>query len=145
MNKPPGPSAIISLAADIREQANQLILNLLAEHGITDILPAHGSVLNTLFQESPLPMHRLAKAIGRKKNTVTSLINTLEERGYCRRLIDLKDARVQLIALTPKGEEMRQVQADVSAKLLQKAWTGISDPEKLACVQCLETVLKNLK
>ncbi|WP_342752455.1 MarR family transcriptional regulator [Desulfobulbus oralis] len=42
-------------------------------------------------------MNRLAERIDRKKNTVTGLISTLEERGYCRRAPDPDDARAQLV------------------------------------------------
>ncbi len=137
--------SIIALAAAIREQANALILSSLAERGIDDILPAHGSVLNALFKQSPLHMSVLAERIGRKKNTVTGLIATLEDRGYCRREPDPQDARAQLVLLTEKGETMRRVQEEVSGELLRKAWSGMGDQEKAACIQSLESILRNLQ
>jgi len=138
-------NSVFALAAAIREQANSFIAGSLAARGITDLLPAHGAVLNALFQQSPLQMSTLAEAIGRKKNTVTSLINTLEERGYCRREPDPQDARAQLIALTAKGEAMRDIQAGISGELLRKAWSGLSEKETKACVRTLLRVLSNLK
>lgn len=136
--------AIIALAAAIREQANTLILRSLSERGITDILPAHGAVLHALFKQSPMQMNELAEHIGRKKNTVTGLITTLEDRGYCRREPDPQDARAQLVFLTEKGEAMRQVQDEVSVELLQKIWTDIDTRKQKMCIQCLETILYNL-
>lgn len=144
MNTEYGVNSIIALAAAIREQANTLILDSLAQHGVTDLLPAHGAVLNALFQQNALPMSLLAKAIGKKKNTVTSLINTLEDRGYCRRQADPQDARVQLIVLTDKGEALRGLQSKISNKILQRTWSGIGESEKLSCVQTLHLVLRNL-
>ena len=79
------PDDIIDLLSRIRERANQYICDELARRGITDLLPAHGAVLHALFKESPQPMSTLARRIGRKKNTVTGLVDTLQERGYCRR------------------------------------------------------------
>lgn len=137
--------AIIALAAAIREQANALLLNALSKRGILDLLPAHGAVLHALFQQSPLPMGTLAEVIGRKKNTVTGLINTLEERGYCRREPAPQDARVQLIALTAKGEKVRAIQAEISKELLQRAWGGFNEQEKNSCIHSLRKVLANLK
>ena len=75
------PDDIIDLLSRIREQANQHICDELARRGITDLLPAHGAVLHALFEESPQPMSTLARRIGRKKNTVTGLVDTLQERG----------------------------------------------------------------
>jgi len=144
MKRQNNPGAIIALVAAIREQANTLILSSLSERGITDILPAHGAVLNALFKQSPMQMNELAEHIGRKKNTVTGLITTLEDRGYCRRESDPQDARAQLVFLTEKGEAMRQIQDEVSVELLQKIWTGIDIQKQTACIHCLETILHNL-
>lgn len=99
--------AVIALAAAVREQANAFLLRALAERGVTDLLPAHGAVLHALFRQGPLSMSALAEAIDRRKNTVTGLIKTLEERGYCRREPDPADARVQRIVLTARGEGLR--------------------------------------
>ncbi len=140
----PPPDALFATAATLREQANSRISADLASRGVTDILPAHGSVLHALFVESPLPMGVLAERIARKKNTVTSLIKTLEERGYCRRETDARDARVQLIGLTAKGESLRDIQAAISANLLRQAWEGISPAEQDACMGVLGRVLANL-
>ncbi|MDL2307271.1 MarR family transcriptional regulator [Desulfovibrio sp. OttesenSCG-928-C06] len=137
--------SIIALAASIREQANTLILNALSECGVNDLLPAHGMVLNALFQQGPIQMSTLAKAIGRKKNTVTGLINTLEERGYCRREPDLQDARAQLVALTEKGESIRAVQAKISESLVHQVWSGIKPDEQQVCVSTLQKILENLQ
>lgn len=145
MEKQCSTRSIIALAAAIREQANAFILNSLAERGVADILPAHGAVLSALFKESPLQMNALAERIGRKKNTVTGLITTLEERGYCYRESDPDDARAQLIFLTEKGEAMRRIQDEVSAELLRKAWGTMDKQEQAVCVQGLETVLRNLQ
>lgn len=137
--------SIIALAAAIREQANALLIGALSKRGILDLLPAHGAVLHALFQQCPLPMGTLAEAIGRKKNTVTGLINTLEERGYCRRKSAPQDARMQMIVLTDKGEKLREIQAEISKELLQKTWKGFSEQEKNSCIHSLRKVLDNLK
>ena len=144
MEKKHTPDAVIALAAAIRERANAVILDALAERGVADILPAHGAVLHALFTRGPMQMNELAERIGRKKNTVTGLIQTLEDRGYCRREPDPRDARAQLVLLTEKGEAIRRVQDEVSGELLQKAWGGMPGREREACIRSLETILRNL-
>lgn len=136
--------AIIALMAAIREQADALILSSLAQRGVTDLLPAHGVVLNALFKKSPMLMSALAQTIGRKKNTVTGLINTLEERGYCRREPDPHDARAQRIVLTDKGESLRETQAVISENLQRRVWQGIREEEQEVCLRILQTILRNL-
>lgn len=137
--------AVVALIAAIREQANALIARSLARQGITDLLPAHGAVLNALFQRGSMQMGALARLIGRKKNTVTSLINTLEERGYCSREAAPGDGRSQLAVLTAKGESMRLAQERTSEELLQKLWRGVSAEEQAVCMGMLHKMLGNLK
>lgn len=136
--------SIIALTAAIREQGNAFIMAALAERGIEDLLPAHGAVLQALFAESPIQMQELARRIGRKKNTVTGLIDTLVARGYCLRETDAEDRRAQRVRLTEKGESMRQVQAEISAALRRAAWAGIATKEQAMCMQVLEQVQRNL-
>lgn len=145
MNEHYDTHAVIALIASIREQANLFLVRALSERGITDLLPAHGAVLNALFQRSPVQMNELAEAIGRKKNTVTGLIKTLEERGYCRREPDPQDARAQLVALTDKGETVRAEQAAISENLLKRVWEGVGEPERQSCIDVLRTILRNLR
>lgn len=137
--------AIIALTSAIREQGNVFVQEALERQGIHDLLPAHGAVLHALFVESPLRMQELARRIGRKKNTVTGLINTLETHGYCRRESVAHDGRGQLVALTDKGQAMRQTQVEVSRSLFEAAWAGVPVAERRACAATLERVLANLR
>lgn len=137
--------SLFAMAATIRARANGHLTAALARRGITDILPAHGSVLHALFQQSPIPMSVLAETIGRKKNTVTSLVGTLEERGYCRREASPQDARVQLVWLTDKGKALYPLQAEIPQALLDKAWAGVPESEKTACIRTLQRILDNLR
>ena len=103
------------------------------------------AVLHALFAENKLSMSELAKLIGRKKNTVTNLIATLEERGYCYRENDPHDGRSQLVFLTLKGEEFRSIQKNISKQLLKDAWEGTSKQDRSACLRGLQTMLANLQ
>ena len=138
------PDDIIDLLSRIREQANQHICDELARRGITDLRPAHGAVLHALFEESPQPMSTLARRIGRKKNTVTGLVDTLQERGYCLRRPSAQDARVQLVSLSDRGEALRQIQADISTALHRRIWQDIPPADQTACMAVLDSVLRNL-
>lgn len=83
-------NSIIALIAAIREQANAVILDLLAQYGITDILPAHGVVLRVLFEQSPLSMTVLAETIGRKKTLLPGLSTRLRKEAIAVENLPLK-------------------------------------------------------
>ena len=140
-----GSDAVLALAAAVRESGNIFISKALERRGIMDILPAHGAVLHVLFAAGPLRMQDIALRIGKRRNTVTGLINTLSARGYCSRETDKNDGRAQLVSLTAKGERLRQVYEDISRELRQKMWRGISTEAREACAETLENLLRNLK
>lgn len=101
-------------------------------------------MLHALFEESPQPMSTLARRIGRKKNTVTGLVDTLQERGYCRRRPSPQDARVQLVSLSDRGEALRHVQTDISTALHRRLWQDVPPADQAACMAVLDSLLRNL-
>jgi DNA-binding MarR family transcriptional regulator len=56
----------------------------------------------------PLPMRRLAGRMGCDNSYVTSLVDTLEERGLARRESHPTDRRIKVIVLTEKGRGLAE-------------------------------------
>ncbi|MCR4667207.1 MAG: MarR family transcriptional regulator [Desulfovibrio sp.] len=139
-----GSDAVLALAAAIRKSGNIFITKALERRGITDILPAHGAVLHALFSAGPLRMQDIALRIGKRKNTVTALINTLSARGYCCRETDRNDGRAQIVSLTEKGEGLRQIYRDISRELRQRIWRDIPADIRDMCADTLQCILRNL-
>jgi DNA-binding MarR family transcriptional regulator len=55
----------------------------------------------------PLPMNALATALQCDNSNVTGIVDRLEAAGLAERRPDPRDRRVKVVALTPKGEEVR--------------------------------------
>ena len=90
-----------------------------------DLTPSSGLVLGILADAgSPIPPNQIAERLIISRASVTSLIDSLERRGYVRRLPHTTDRRMLLIELTDTG---RQVALDF--RLLvhrhQKAWLAV--------------------
>lgn len=136
--------AIIHLAAQVRERANALIVAELERRGAASLAPSHGAILAQLYRQGPLPMNRLANLIGRKKNTLTSLIAKLEALGYVTRQPDPQDSRVHLIAPTDKALAFRRDFDEISRLLLERAWGDMPRDQRQALVRGLEQVANNL-
>lgn len=135
---------VIRLIASIREAANQLLVNELESRGIKGLAPSHGSILAALYQNGPLAMGQLAGRIGRKKNTVTTLINKLEALGYIRREKDQADSRVTMIHLTEAGQAFRPDFDEISKVLIRKTWGETPKNRQEDLVRELERMLANL-
>ena len=90
-----------------------------------DLTPASGLVLSILADsESPLPPNQIADRLIISRATVTGLVDSLEQRGYVRRLPHPSDRRMLLIEPTDTG---RQV-ADAFRPIVhqhQKVWIDV--------------------
>jgi len=135
--------SIISLISDIRENANNLINEELSKRGVTDIVTSHGNILIQLFQHGPLPMNRIAALIGRKKNTVTVLIEKLKGSGYVTLKKSAEDSRVTMVELTKKGEDLQEIFREISGILLDKVWLCIKVSDRRLIVDGLQKISKN--
>lgn len=135
---------IVALVSRIREQANSLLVAELEKHGHTGLAPSHGAILHVLSDRGPMPMSALAEAIGKQKNTVTTLVNKLELAGYVLKSPSQLDSRVTLVSLSDKALAAQQDFAAISQTLLTAVWADMPQAEKQAIVQGLEKVLRNL-
>jgi DNA-binding MarR family transcriptional regulator len=72
-----------------------------------DLTPSSGLVLGILADaEAPLPPNQIAERLIISRASVTSLLDSLERRGYVQRLPHSTDRRMLLIQLTPKGRQI---------------------------------------
>jgi MarR family transcriptional regulator, transcriptional regulator for hemolysin len=109
----------------------------LAEAGGT--LPVWLILLN-LKVRRPANQRELAEAIGIREATLTHHLNAMDAAGLITRARDAANRRVQLIALTPDGEEAFLRLRDAAIAFDAKLKTGLSDAD-LATLATLLTRL----
>jgi DNA-binding MarR family transcriptional regulator len=74
-----------------------------------DLSPASGLVLSILADsETPLPPHRIAEKLIISRATTTGLLDSLERRGYARRISHPSDRRMLLVELTDIGRQVAE-------------------------------------
>jgi MarR family transcriptional regulator, organic hydroperoxide resistance regulator len=71
-----------------------------------DLSPPQGHALRLLV--TPRPMGELARLMHCDSSNITGIVDRLEERGMVERRPAEQDRRVKLIALTPRGDEIRE-------------------------------------
>jgi DNA-binding MarR family transcriptional regulator len=131
--------------ARIREMANALIEKELQNRGIQGIVPAHGSVLSFLLQQSkPVAIKAVVEKVRRVKSTVTVMVNTLEKHGYLRKLPCETDSRVTYVELTPRGRRLQKDFEEISRALLRKLYGDMSEKDRDRLVEQLESIENNL-
>ena len=77
--------------------------------GFAEVRPSYGSVLVPLFEEDSLRMGELARRARLSKQTMTTLVRSLERDGLDRRTRDRYDGRAFRISLTDRANEFRPV------------------------------------
>ena len=136
---------IISLISHVRNLANEFIVEELRKEGIEDISPSHGNIMNALFFQDGLSMKEINEKINKKKNTVTVLIDKLENLGYVTKKTDADDKRITHIYLTEKGRSFEKSFRSVSAKLIKKTFEGFSEKERMVVVKLLDKIRRNFE
>jgi len=136
---------IITLTSLIRNAANDFIEKELEAHGVTGVVPAHGTILKILFDNRDgIPMKELVEISGKAKSTITSNMNTLLKYGYIVKEQDPSDARSQLITLTNEGKALEQIFVNTSEKLLSRVYKDISVEDQNQVARILNNICKNI-
>jgi DNA-binding MarR family transcriptional regulator len=133
----------IKLIGQVREKANDFLLNELKQIGIVDIATSHGDILSTLFKYKECTMTELSNSINKDRSTVTALINKLTKFGYVSSKKDPEDNRSTIIYLTEKGKELEPNFQKISEKLYEKEYQGITDEEKDIFNKILKKIYNN--
>ncbi len=74
------------------------------KQGNLDITPEQWAVLYTVVKNPGISQTEVARISMKDKANITHIIDLLVEKGYLKRISDLKDRRVKVIMPTPEAE-----------------------------------------
>lgn len=121
------------------EAINLHVNTALRAAGFADIRPAH----QTVFQQLPPEGARvtdLAERAQMTKQSMSALVDYLEEHGYMTRVPDPHDKRASIICRTERGWMVEQV-ARASIKQLETDWSNHLGEHELHQLRALLTKL----
>jgi len=134
----------ISLISKIREKSNRFIVSEMLKHGVGGIVTSHGDIIYALFNNPRLTMAEIARRIGKDKSTVTALVGKLVRLGYVAKERDTEDTRIIYVTLTHMGNGLKPMFEEISTKLLDVFYSGISEKEKEELIRILNKIYNNL-
>jgi MarR family 2-MHQ and catechol resistance regulon transcriptional repressor len=110
-----------------------------------DLSPSSGLVLGILADaEAPLSPHEIAARLITSRATVTGLLDSLEKRGYVRRVPHASDRRMLRIELTEAGRRVAQDLRQIVHRY-QNTWlAALSDQEKSQLIRWLHRLQATL-
>lgn len=135
----------LSLISRIHQGMNEVIMSELKKAGIEGMVPSHGSIMVALFDGKALSMNDLAEKIGKTPQTVTTLVKKLIDMEYVQSQKSPQDRRTTIVSLTQKGENLKDIFANVSEKLYVTQYQGLSDEEVVEFRRLLLLVQNNFK
>lgn len=128
------PELASGLAVDIRSVSGKLKRRLREHAGSSDLRPSQVSVLLLLEKNGSTTVSGLARAEGVRPQSMSAVVNSLQDAKLVSGAPDLKDGRQTLISLTPKClkwlQEGRAARQDwLTTAITQKL--SIHEQEKL--------------
>ncbi len=133
----------VHLIGLIRDNVNRYLSQELKNLGLTGISPSHGDILGVLCLKDSLPMKDLATLINRDKSTITALVNKLINLGYVVKETDNIDSRISHIRLAEKGRQSKSAILEISKRLNEKAYSGLSKEERKILSMLLSKINAN--
>lgn len=135
---------VISLISKIRTSVNRHIEQEMSRHSMVGIVTSHGDILYTLFRRERITMAELAKAIGKDKSTVTSLVKKLDDLGYVQKERSSTDARTVYVTLTEKGISLKPIFDQISDDIIKMFFKDIPESEQDELFRLLKKAYDNL-
>lgn len=105
-----------------------------------DLSPPQVMALKALDPERPVPMSELACALHCDNSNVTGIVDRLEDRGLVERRSAPHDRRVKMLAVTPRGTEIRE-QLRERLQEAPPALARLSDDDQRALCEIMRRAL----
>jgi DNA-binding MarR family transcriptional regulator len=130
------------LLAQASRRWNDLLANAFRAAGHGEVRPAFGSVLVPLFEQDGLRIGELAERSHLAKQTMTTMVRTVEHAGLVASRPDPHDARATLVHLTARGRAFQPVAARVVAHLEELVTARLGERRTAALRASLTQILE---
>jgi MarR family transcriptional regulator, organic hydroperoxide resistance regulator len=114
----------------------------LLPHGVS---VAEWAVLRRLWQEEGFTQVDLADRMRVRKASLTSVLASLERKGFLRRIRRGEDRRKYHLFLTKRGRELKEELLPIGIAINRRAVAGIGLADADMAVHLLEKVIANLE
>ena len=94
-------------------------------------------IIEAVGIEEPRRMSEIAKRLGVTVGTLTTNMNSLENKGYIVRERNKTDKRVVLVVLTPKGKKAYYHHRDFHKDMIKAIVNGLDEEEMKVMIKCL--------
>jgi DNA-binding MarR family transcriptional regulator len=133
-----------SLSFLVRQTHRAFVARLVDKLVPHDVSAAEWAVLRMLWLEEGLTQVALADRMRVRKASLTSVLSTLERKGFLRRTQRGEDRRKYHLFLTRRGRELETELLPIGAAINRRALAGIDLEDADLAALVLERVIANL-
>ena len=102
-------------------------------------------VLMVLWEQDRQPVNDIAKRLHLETNTVTPLLQRMENAGWVTRVKGEVDTRQRIVSLTETGKALEEQAKDIPNQLAQKVTKYVSVEELRQVIPSLDKLIEGLK
>jgi DNA-binding MarR family transcriptional regulator len=124
-------------------QFKQFLNSVFQKHGF-NLTPEQYLVMDTLWDEGVLSQQQIADILLKDKNSVTKLIDALENKGLVKRIADLKDRRLNKIHLTDKAVSLKDDITVIAIETTNAIIKDIPKEDLIRFVKVLNKMSENM-
>lgn len=122
------------------------VMDIEAEAVITeefkDITNNHMHIIEAIGNDEPRSMSVIAKSLNVTVGTLTTNMNSLEEKKYIVRERSKTDKRVVLVKLTEKGKKAYFHHRDFHRRMIHSIVKDLEEDEMKVLIRCLQNLTK---
>ena len=101
-------------------------------------------LLSTISEQKGLSQVQLAELTNKDTASTTRILDLLHDKGFIRRVPNMRDKRKSSLKLTNQGQELIELAKAKEAEISAKVLDGITTSELQATLKTLESLLKNM-
>jgi DNA-binding MarR family transcriptional regulator len=129
------------LLAKASQRWNEVLASAFAAAGFPEVSPAFGSILLPLAEEDGLQIGELGRRSRLTKQTMTTMIRLMEERGLVDRRPDVEDRRASRIYLTERSRAFLPVAQRVLRDLNRRVESRLTPEERQVLHHSLQELI----
>ncbi len=121
----------------------QYTASMLKKYGV-DLTPEQFLLIDLLWNQGTMTQQNVADTMHKDKNSVTKLVDALEQKDLVVRQKGESDRRENILVLTPKAIEMKESAKETGISILEDMIHDISEDELKSFLSTLGKLTSNM-
>ena len=133
------------LMSRIKQIHGRILNNLISNREITAFNAEQGRILHVLWENDNISIKELSARTGLAINTLTTMLERMQEKNLIEKRTDEKDKRKTIIILTDYAKSLKKEYDVISEEIISVFYKNFSHNEIMEFEEYLKRILDNLE